>query len=300
MFGKKIILFISITLLLVLGAVFALAYENIGQPTNYVNDFTGILDSDQINSLNLKLGEYEKKTTNQVFIAIIKSLKGDYIENYAVNLFKDWRIGQKGLDNGVLLLLAIDEKEMRIEVGYGLEPYLIDSQAGTIIRENIAPYFKEGKYYEGISAGIDGIFLKIGDTSFNLDESNKLRRTMGEKFNFFDLIFFFPFVFIVLVRILGRTKSWWLGGVLGGAVGVIILGFLKTSLIVGAISSAVFIGFGLFFDYLLSRVGERARSKGDKPWWDKNNHNGGGGFFGGGFGGGGGGFSGGGGASGRW
>ncbi len=306
MFGKKIILFISIALLLVLGAVFAFAYENPGKPTNYVTDFAGVLNNEQINLLSLKLREYQEKTTNQVFVVVIKSLDGDYIENYAVNLFKDWGIGQKGIDNGVLLLLAMDEKEMRIEVGYGLEPYLIDSQAGTIIRENIAPYFKDGKYYEGINAGVDKIISKIGETPFNLDESNKLRETTRGKFNIFDLIFFFPFVFIILVRILGKTKSWWLGGVLGGVIGV-IFGLVKASLIIGAISSAVFIGFGLIFDYLLSRAGESARSKGDKPWWDKNNHNGGGGFFGGGFGGGsggfgggGGGFSGGGGSSGRW
>lgn len=83
-------------------------------------------------------------------MAIFQSLDGDTIENFAVRLFEQWKIGKKGKDNGVLLLIAINERKLRIEVGYGLESTITDGKAGEIIREVITPEFKKNNYYEGI------------------------------------------------------------------------------------------------------------------------------------------------------
>lgn len=294
---------ISLTLLLFSGAVFA--YTSPGKPINYISDFGEVLSDGQETTINDQLSAYDKQTTNQIFVATVKNLDGDYIENYAVKLFEEWGIGSAENDNGVLLLVSVEDREIKIEVGYGLEPYLVDAQAGRIIRDDIAPQFKEGKYFEGISNGVNSIIKSVGDTPYNAEDANSKRNSMSKSLNIdFNWFFVIPLFIIVLAKILGKSKSWWGGGILGGVFGAvigIIYGFLYT----GVIAFALLIPFGLLMDYLLSKAGVKARENGKKPWWDRNDHwgggFGGGGFGGGsGFGGGGGGMSGGGGASGRW
>jgi len=129
-----------------------LAYTNPGKPTGFVNDFAGVLSAQDRSALESKLTALQASTGDQIAIAIIPSLGGDTIENYAVNLYKDWGIGQKGQDNGALLLVSIEDRQMRIEVGYGLEPVLTDITTSHIISDTITPHFKNGDYSGGLSA----------------------------------------------------------------------------------------------------------------------------------------------------
>jgi uncharacterized protein len=133
-------------------------------PTRRVNDYAEALSPADRDRLERTLIERERGSSNQVVVAIFRSLRGESLEDYAIRLAQAWRVGQKGLDNGVIFLVFLDERRMRLEVGYGLEDRLTDAQAGSIIRDVVAPRFREGKVADGIAAGVDAITAAIAGT----------------------------------------------------------------------------------------------------------------------------------------
>lgn len=272
-----------------------LAYVSPGAPRGFMNDFAGVLKTDEIVQLEAKLRDFEAATGNEISVVTIKSLDGDTVENYANELFSEWGIGKEGKDNGILFLAAIDDRQMRLEVGYGLEGVLTDAQSYWL-EENLAvPAFRDGDYYLGISGVVEKIIAAIGGTE---EIPGTTARGSANGFQFGDLFFLIFLVPVWLASILGRSKSWWLGGVLGGVAGV-ILGIFFGFLYLGLISIFGLGILGLIFDYFVSRAYQRGKQTGHFPWWIGGGR-GGRGFGGGGFGGFGGGSSGGGGASSRW
>ncbi|WP_244310329.1 TPM domain-containing protein [Leptospira noumeaensis] len=107
------------------------------------------------------LEEHEKQTSNQVAILVVRSLEGEILEEYSLKVAEHWRLGQKNKDNGVLILLSIEDRKVRIEVGYGLEGILTDAYCNRVIRNTMIPYFKSGEYVEGISAGLKEILSTL-------------------------------------------------------------------------------------------------------------------------------------------
>jgi uncharacterized protein len=296
---KKILL-ILIGLLI---PVSVFAYTSPGKPTGFVNDFAGILSVQEKQGIESKLVSLDKNTGFQVVVATVTSLGGDTIENYAVKLFEEWGIGDKDLDNGVLILVALNDREVRFETGYGAGGAVTDIQAGNIIRTVIAPDFKEGRYGAGISGAVDALSAIIANSPEAAQYSAGNSAGQGSyKFNWDMNSTFFLFTIIILnilARILGRTKSWWLGGVIGAVIGVVI-GFLLGLMLVGIISTIILTILGLIFDFIVSKKppGSGTGTGGFWPIFLGGGRGGSGG--GGGFGGFGGGMSGGGGASGRW
>lgn len=122
-----------------------------------VVDAAGILDSATRAALDAKLAAQETGTSDQLVVATVSSLEGTSVEDYANRLFRHWKIGQAEKDNGVLLLVAPNERKVRIEVGYGLEGVLPDAVASTIISTTILPAFRSGDFVGGISRGVDAI-----------------------------------------------------------------------------------------------------------------------------------------------
>jgi uncharacterized protein len=122
-------------------------------PAAPVVDLAGIIDNATENRLNRYLQELETKTGAQMAILTVNSLDGQAIEDFSINIAHDrWRLGEKGKDNGVLMVIALDDRKYRIEVGYGLEGLLPDSLVGSIGRQYLVPYFKKGDYSTGIYA----------------------------------------------------------------------------------------------------------------------------------------------------
>ena len=121
--------------------------------TGRVTDNAQILSENTRKSLTETLKEHETRTTNQIVILTIPSLEGENIEDYANKVFNEWKLGQKGKDNGILIVVVPNEKKMRIEVGYGLESTMTDLSAGRIIREIMAPRFREENFDGGITDG---------------------------------------------------------------------------------------------------------------------------------------------------
>lgn len=271
---------------------FVLAYNSPGSPAGYVNDFADLLTSEEEQTLNDKLTNFDRETSNQISVVTIGTLEGDTIENFATKLFAEWGIGGEKNDNGVLLLVARDEREVRIEVGYGLEGALTDIQANDIIDNKIVPAFKAEQYASGINGAVDDIVLATkGEYVASAPSGSANFFLQNGEFALFIILFVIQW----LGAILARSKSWWLGGVLGAGLGLVVglwLGWFYW----GVLALIVLIPSGLFFDYIVSSTYKKTSSSGNMPWWMGGGHGG----SGGGFGGFGGGMSGGGGASGRW
>ena len=138
------------------------AYTSPGQPSGFVNDFAGVISEQAEYELEAFLADYEKQTSNEISVAIIKELRDETIETYAVQLFEEWGIGKKGQDNGALFLVAVDDNKMRIETGYGLEGDLTDIESKRIVSTVVPPYFRSDDWDEGVRAAVVGMISAIG------------------------------------------------------------------------------------------------------------------------------------------
>jgi uncharacterized protein len=128
------------------------------RPEAWVSDYAGILSSRQKEELNSRLSAVEKRSSNQIFVALFRQIpEGHYLDDFVNRLYEKWRPGLKDKDNGIIIAIFIKDRKMRIEVGYGLEDVITDAQASTVIREYMAPYFRKGDYYGGISKALDVI-----------------------------------------------------------------------------------------------------------------------------------------------
>jgi uncharacterized protein len=271
---KNKLIFFLLSLVLSFSAVSLCYANNVPErPDNPVVDLAGIIDAAVETKLNQYLRELEQKTTAQMAILTIKSLEGQSIEEFSITVAHDkWKLGQKGKDNGVLLVVALQDRKYRIEIGYGLEGVLPDSLVGSIGRDNLVPYFKKGDYSNGIYAASLAIAKEIADDA-------------GVKISDMPLV-------KKAYQVKRKEKSTGLIGKIGSLRILFIIAIIG---IIGIICVALlseFFGLG-------GRRGYWGRSSGGFFGGFGGGGGGTGGFGGGGFGGGGGGF-GGGGASGSW
>jgi uncharacterized protein len=272
-----------------------LAVTSPGNPTGYVNDYVHVLTQEQKQTLEQKLVTFNASTTNEVAVVLVQNLQGDYIEHYASELFSAWHIGKAKQDNGILLLVSLDERAVRIEVGYGLEGVLTDAMASKIIRTDIQPAFKVADFYGGIDKALDDIISATQGEYSSQDIPEESEKDIEWWVMVVIFLIFQGLSFIASV--LARSKSWWAGGVLGGVLGGVVTFFhvLGLTTFVGLVITFILMLLGLLFDYVVSNTYQNSIARGSAvPWWV------GGGSSSGGFGGFGGGSSGGGGASGSW
>lgn len=200
---NKAIIFwaISWLCLTMVGSISAVTIPD--RPDQYVVDLAGIIDDPTKTKLNGYLQELEQKTSAQFVVLTIKSLEGETIESFALNVAHDrWRLGQKGKDNGLLLLVAVDDRKYRIEVGYGLEGILPDSLVGSIGREYLVAYFRRGDYSEGVFRSALALSTEIakaaGVTITGMPEL-QVTRPRSKPGNSIGGIVFLVFLIIVLI-----------------------------------------------------------------------------------------------------
>jgi uncharacterized protein len=255
-----------------------------------VTDLTGTLSAAQIQSLEARLAAFEAKKGSQVAVLVVPTTRPEAIEQYAIRVAEAWKLGRKGIDDGALLLVAKNDRSLRIEVGYGLEGALPDATAKRIISEIIVPRFRGGDFYGGISAGVDRI---VGVIEGEPLPAPKRREPSGVSGSGLETLFVAGLVLAgiggsILRVLMGRLPAAGVVGATMGALGWALLGTLIGGIIVGFVAFLFTLGGG---------TGHRVAGGRGGGW-----PGGGGGWSrggGGGFGGGGGGF-GGGGASGRW
>jgi uncharacterized protein len=147
-------LFAATTAVAQIGASGAAA-QGFPKATGRVNDFANVIDPATEAEIDRRLDQLERDTSSEIAVATVQSLDGTSVEDYANRLFKEWGVGQAGADNGVLVLVAIDDRAMKIEVGYGLEGILPDGLAGQVIRDEFTPRFRDNDYSGGIRNGVN-------------------------------------------------------------------------------------------------------------------------------------------------
>ncbi|WP_258105480.1 YgcG family protein [Marinoscillum sp. MHG1-6] len=282
---------------------FSLFAQNIPLPklTQRVTDQTGTLGSGEKSALEQKLKNFESAKGSQVVIVIIPTTGDETIEQYSIRLAEDWKIGRDGVDDGVIMLFAMQDRKMRIEVGYGLEGALTDALSKRIITNVIIPDFRSGHFYRGIDHGLDIVLSAINGealppvvTRTSTSSSNRNgKNPLGA--------FVFPLMVVVFIgagiarSVLG--KKYGKGKVTGVLAGIIFL----LSWIFISLAAAIFIT-AIVSIFISVPSGGGGRRGGGGGFFMGGGYGGGfsgGGGFGGGFSGGGGGF-GGGGASGGW
>jgi len=183
MLKKKIFVTIGLVLsLLFPGVVFS---ENIFPAlTGRVVDEAGVLDNSGYQKLQRMLQEEEDKTGIQIVVAVLKNLGGNEISDYSVRLARHWQIGQKDKNNGLVILIAMEERKMRIEVGYGLEGVITDARSKYIIENILKPEFRAGKYQEGLLRGVLTVIqLFNDDQTAEIDEAVNKKKSHNGKFD---------------------------------------------------------------------------------------------------------------------
>lgn len=177
-----------------------------------VNDLTGnTLTESQKQALENKLVANDDSTSNQIAVVIINSLEGYDVADYALNLFRKWGIGNKSTNNGVLVLLAKDDRKLRIEVGFGLEGVIPDITAKHIMEESITPAFKEGNYYRGLDKGTDDI-IKAAAGEYKAPANYGKNKSKGRSFG---SIIGLLALFLIVAAMGGGGRS--SGGTMSGA-----------------------------------------------------------------------------------
>ena len=254
-----------------------------------VTDLTGTLAPSQRDTLERELQAFESRKGSQIAVLIVPTTRPEAVEQYSLRVAETWKLGRKGVDDGVLLLVAKDDRELRIEVGYGLEGAIPDAVAKRVVSEIIVPYFKQGDFYGGIQAGVSRLMRLIDGEPL---PPPRARDTSWS--GIFDLL---PVAFIAVMigggflgALLGRLTG---AAVSGGIVGVVF--WISIGSLIGALVAGIVV-------FLFTLAAGSSVGRGGSGGWHSGGFGGGSGGWsssGGGFSGGGGGF-GGGGASGKW
>jgi uncharacterized protein len=289
----------SLRLLALLAALLCFCQASAQVPvpalTGRVVDQTGTLSAQQIEQLDARLAAFEREKGAQIAVLLLPTTAPEPIEAFGIRVAEQWQIGRKGVDDGVIVIVAKDDRAARLEVGYGLEGAVPDAVANRVIDEYLVPRFREGDFYGGLSAGIDRVVKLIEGEPLPPPRAAE-RAPSGQSLQSY-LVFFFVLVFAVggvLRALLGRF---------GGAVAIGGIAGLAGWLLISSALLAMGIGLVAFVLTLFGGMGAGGRGM-YGPGWGHGRGGFGGGFGGGGFGGGGfrggGGGFGGGGASGRW
>ncbi len=251
-----------------------------------VTDQTGTLSQQQRAALEQTLAEFESRKGAQIALLMVPGTKPETAAQFAVRAQEAWKLGRKGVDDGVLIVVAKEDRELHIEVGYGLEGVLPDAVAKRIIEEEIVPRFKQGDFYGGLRAGIERIMRVVEGEPLPPPRAARGSGTVG-----FDWLI--PALFLALIagNILRAIFGRFIGSSLVGGITGFAIWFLAGSLLI-----AIAAGIIAFIFLLMGGGGVMGRGYGG---FGGGGFGRGGGFGGGGFRGGGG-MSGGGGASGRW
>jgi len=229
--GKQgIAILICVFVLISLVPVFALTESDqliqSLKPQGFVSDFANVFPARQKQNLDHQLQSLKTRTGIEIAVVSLHSMRGGQIDDFANRLFEHWGIGKKGQDNGVLLLAVINDRKMRIEVGYGLEGKLTDAAAGRIRDADIVPYFKKGDYAKGLTRGALTIANQVGNGSFTAEGIPAQKVNHSKVSVLFKGVIFLVFImlfirnpFLAMLLLSGGRTGGGSGGFGGGGFG---------------------------------------------------------------------------------
>ena len=227
-------------LFLALFAAVAWAQVAVPELSRRVTDLTATLSAGQVAALENRLAEFEARRGSQIAILIIPTVQPEDIAQFGIRVADQWKIGRKKIDDGVILIVAKNDRKLRIEVGYGLEGVIPDAIAKRVIAETITPYFKAGDFHGGIEAGMEQLIGLIEGESLPPPASAQSSKPGGDN----------VLIFMVMGYFLGSFFSSMMGrGIAGGLSGLGVTGL--SWLVSGAVLSSVLMGAGVFAAVLL-------------------------------------------------
>jgi uncharacterized protein len=199
------------------------------EPSGYLNDFAGVVDAESRQKIDAICGELDQKTGAQITVAVFKDMGGDEIDGFTNRLFEQWMPGKKGQDNGILIVDAVEERKIRIEIGYGLEGIIPDAVAARVRRDAMTPYLQEGKRGEAYVAGVAALAGLIAkDKNITLSSLSGMPapepKSSGRRHKGIGFGLLFPLFLLALMaakrnRFRGGGGPWIGGGFGGGGYG---------------------------------------------------------------------------------
>ncbi|MDX2250313.1 MAG: TPM domain-containing protein [Bacteroidia bacterium] len=242
-------------------ALFSLGFSLFAQvpeaPENYITDVAGLLSAEEKQQLNQRLAAFEDSTTVQIFVLLTRSLEGRVIEELTFETATRWAVGQKGADNGLLIAIYADDRQMRFEVGYGLEANLTDYETQTIQQDAMIPFIKEGDYFHAIEAGINQSIVEIAAPPQEPSDYEKQRQAFFENEINYPLwppirkdnnLWLLHWGVIVLIILLGLYPAYLLSGIVVRIMGVELKTPWKRRVVFLASNAVVFLIPLWFFD----------------------------------------------------
>lgn len=248
------------------------AVSGVPELSSRVTDLTGTLSTDQVAELESKLAAFEAQKGSQIAVLIVPTTQPKDIAEFGIEVADLSAIGRKGIDDGVILIVAKDDRKLRLEVGYGLEGVIPDAIAKRIIEETITPHFKEGDYVGGIDAGVVQLMKLIEGEALPAPPENQADQQDDSVFMF--ILFGGLIVGFVLSAMMGRVLGGMLAGLASGALAALVFGI--------AFFLALFIGLMIFFIVAVGLTGGYSGSSGGFSGSSSDSWRGGGGDFGGG------------------
>jgi uncharacterized protein len=218
----------------------------------HVTDETGTLADDQRASLEQTLQAFETKKGSQISVLMVPTTAPETIEQYSLRVVEQWKLGRKNVDDGVLLIIAKNDRTLRIEVGYGLEGALTDATSSRIINETIVPRFRQGDYYGGVAAGVDGIMRVVDGEPLPAPDQRASGSTQLGRY--LPVLFVLTLVAGGVLRVLlGRLPG---AVVTGGAVAVVAW-MLSGALLIAIAAGVIALAFTLLGSGLGASAGAR-------------------------------------------
>lgn len=271
---KKLLIFATVAISVFGGFVAITCARDISYvPTGWVNDYSQVLTDTQVQQLNTTIGAFEAATTHEITVAIVPTIGDEVIDDFAAELFQKWEVGKKGKDDGVLIVIVTDDRLVHIDVGTGIALLVSDEWTADLIQRTLVPALKLGNYYEGIRKAVDKLILRMSpiptvEAAAPAVKGHPVTKPHSPYFNPLSIQFFAIFLalFVLLMfSVLGHTQSWWLGGVIGGIIGIAI-GYLMASWQIGLLATFVLVLVGLFFDWAISRAQFSGKNSSTPPW----------------------------------
>lgn len=217
--GRSLLLKGLLLGLLLISSVNTIAAASYPKPSGYVNDFAGVISSSDERAIEATAASLKKNGEIELSVVTIPSLEGESIESYSIGLAESWGVGVKGKDTGVILLLAVEDRKVRIEVGYGLEGDLPDGLVGRILDEHVIPDFKNNNFSAGLLKGSNSIAATLAaKRDFTLTQVNIDSYAVKESEDSFDIEGILFTIFIIMM-VFGRRKFWPLLFLMGGGSG---------------------------------------------------------------------------------
>lgn len=208
---------LSALFLVIAGGAGAQTFDIPPTPSTLINDYAGLLSSGERNALERKLVAYNDSTSTQITVVIFRTLNGADPGMTATEIGRAWGVGQSGVDNGVVLLVSVDDRKLFIATGYGAEAVVTDAVAGRIIRNILAPRFREGRYYSGIDEATDAIAAAAAGEFSVADGAPN-----GANGSDIALVFIVLFILLVVVLIIAANNNGGGGRYSGGSGWIVV------------------------------------------------------------------------------